>query len=337
METTPQISIIVPVYNAADVIIRCVDALLAQTCRQMEVILVDDHGTDDSIERVRTHIAAHPRREAVRFVQTPVNSGPGGARNVGIEEARGAYVAFCDSDDYVEPDAYETLLHLALSHDADLCCCNALQEERGACRLLQNPHLDSGSLTMQTRHAFLTQFASYLWTFVYRRRMLLDAGLRFPPTRSAEDTCFLTSCLLLAERTAQTERPLYHYVIQPASLTQTRNAERYRQKMASFDALMDFAHQHGLYAANAAELDYIYIKKAYLLASLNYLTNAERPRADVLRALTSQLSDVVHDFSRNVYYRSDARARLLCVLLRRMPRLSCRLLPRAVRALKISV
>ncbi|HRR58655.1 MAG TPA: glycosyltransferase family A protein, partial [Paludibacteraceae bacterium] len=83
----PKISVIIPVYNAAETIVRCINSLLCQTLDDMEFILVDDHGQDNSIEIVKQHIAGHTREKQFIFTETSVNSGPGVARNMGIKLA----------------------------------------------------------------------------------------------------------------------------------------------------------------------------------------------------------------------------------------------------------
>ena len=118
-----KVSIISPVYNCAPFIVECIQSLLAQTCQDFEVLLVDDHGTDDSISVARAFVEQQGMGEKFRFLQTPCNSGPGIARNIGIEAAKGEYVAFIDSDDVWEPTFIEKLIRAAESSKADLAFC----------------------------------------------------------------------------------------------------------------------------------------------------------------------------------------------------------------------
>ena len=107
-----QVSIISPVYNVAAYICECIDSIVGQTMTDWEVLFVDDHGTDNSIAIAKQHIARLPREiaEKFRFLETPQNSGPGIARNLGIKQARGEYIAFVDSDDRMEPQMLDRLL-----------------------------------------------------------------------------------------------------------------------------------------------------------------------------------------------------------------------------------
>ena len=100
------VSVIVPVYNSTAYLKRCVDAILAQTYKDLEVVLVDDGSTDDSLDICREY-AKNDSRVKVFHKE---NGGSSSARNVGIKEATGEYICFCDSDDYYEPDIVENLM-----------------------------------------------------------------------------------------------------------------------------------------------------------------------------------------------------------------------------------
>ena len=118
----PQLSLIVPIYNASSYIEECLSSLVAQTMDDIEVLLVDDHGSDDSMTIAQRFVETHPSGKTFRFLSTPHNMGPGPARNIGIEAARGRYVGFVDSDDRVEKDYVETLLSLFDKDTAFTAC-----------------------------------------------------------------------------------------------------------------------------------------------------------------------------------------------------------------------
>ena len=112
------ISVIVPVYNVEQYLPKCVDAILAQTYGNLEVILVDD-GTPDGSGRICDEYAARDNRVQVIHKE---NGGLSSARNAGIDIARGEYLGFVDSDDCIAPDMYEKMLSLALEADTKLVC-----------------------------------------------------------------------------------------------------------------------------------------------------------------------------------------------------------------------
>ncbi len=113
------ISIIVPVYNTADFLPRCLDSIINQTYKNIEVIAVDDGSSDNSLEVLYKYAKQYPQ---IRVIHQE-NAGVTVARIRGINEANGAWIGFVDSDDYIEPDMYFVLLNNALLHNADISHC----------------------------------------------------------------------------------------------------------------------------------------------------------------------------------------------------------------------
>lgn len=268
-----KVSVIVPVYNVSRYIERCLESVERQTLREMEVIMIDDHGSDDSISLAQAFAARSKRHDIVyRFVETPQNSGPAFARNLGIKEAQGEYVAFLDADDWIEPEMYETLYEKAKTANADLSCCNAMQdfEDGQKSRVLTNPIITSNPISIVDRKRFLKTYVAYFWTYIYRREWLVENQISFANSKSAEDSAFIGCCILVADRFTQTEEALYHYVIHNGSLTQ-RKVWKGADKRKSFRAMMDFARTKGLMSQYRCELYWIYFKKAIVTPILEYL------------------------------------------------------------------
>ena len=333
----PYVSIIIPVYNAGPYIEACMASLVAQTLDNIEVLLVDDHGRDDSMEFARRFVEAHPSGKTFRFLTTPHNMGPGPARNVGIESAQGEYVAFIDSDDVVGPGFCELLYREAKLYDADLTYCQALLVKRDEALPMRNPLVKNGPFDGEQRRFFLTHYTTLFVSFLYRRSLLNEYGIRFPSTRSAEDSYFLTCSLLAATRIACVDKSLYHYLVHDESLSEVRNPKRYQDKIQSFDLLMQFAREKGLYEPDKAELDYIYLKKAYLLGIFTYIYNEDYPQTLVLNNIYNHLLSYVPYYKRNSYYREDYRMRLLHTLIRTFPALAKKLIPLYIRKTKMKL
>ena len=261
-----KVSVIVPVYNVASYILDCLNSIHAQSLTDEEIILVDDHGNDDSMVIARQFIQTHNLQDSWHIIATPTNSGPAVARNMGIQAARGEYIAFLDADDWVEPEMYETLYQNARMYQADLSCCNLIQDfdDGTPSKVLRNPHLDSGEFTNAAKKFFLTTYVSYFTSFIYRREWLLANELLFAETKSAEDSSFLACCVLAAERIAQKDEPYYHYVIHSGSLTQ-RKVWKGREKRKAFSSVIDFARRKKLLRTYWLQLFYIYVKKALIV------------------------------------------------------------------------
>lgn len=118
------VSVIMPSYNASRFIGASIDSILCQTYQNLELLISDDHSTDpETIELLKEYAA---RDERVRIFLLPENNGPGYARNNSIKEARGRYIAFCDSDDRWMPDKLEKQLDFMQRHQCCLCFCSYL-------------------------------------------------------------------------------------------------------------------------------------------------------------------------------------------------------------------
>lgn len=228
------ISIIIPVYNCAPYITECIDSLKAQTYQDFEVLLVDDHGRDNAMQIAR-EVAGDDAR--FRFLQTPANAGPGVARNVGIEAARGEYIAFIDSDDVWKQTFLERLKSVAKGRDLAYCqLCYRGGAKDG--QIHRNPVVQDGAFDQQQKKYFLTHFVTFSVCFLFRREFLMENQLRFPGERNSEDTNFLTRCLLLARTIACVDEPLYVYCIRENSLTTGHNRRRYKERLRAVGKLM---------------------------------------------------------------------------------------------------
>ena len=321
-----KLSIIIPVYNCALYIKACLDSIMAQSFSDFEVIVVDDHGTDNSIDFIHKYVAEKNAAHKFRFLQTEVNSGPGMARNVGIKAAQGEYVAFVDSDDAIGIDFCKELYEAAVLFKADLAYCNALKISDTGQTELCNPSLDSGNFTDEKKKYFLTHFVSMFWTFVYKRQLLMDHSIEFPSERSAEDTCFQTCAILAASTIAFVNKPMYRYFVRGGSLSQKCDNLRYIDKMNSLAKLSVFAKQQGYYDRYKAEIDYLLIKKAYLVSVLIYIRQSERPNPAILNEIYDKFVAIVPDYAECTIYRKHYSLRLIMFALRQMPSVAIRLL-----------
>lgn len=269
-----KVSLVIPVYNARAHLAECLDSVLAQTLDELEVVLVDDHGSDDSIDFAHTRLGTYEGPKRFVFCETAVNAGPGAARNLGIEKASGTYVGFLDSDDTLDPGFCASLYEAASKADADLAFGSIVFEHPdGATVLKKNPAVESGAFTGKAKKRYLCRFTSYFTTYLYRRSLLTDNQIRFPDTHSAEDSCFLICSLLSAGRIASDETARYHYHIYGSSTSQRRDPARWKNRLASFRTMAAYAREKGLYHPYRHAIRLMILKKGWILAAKDYLVN----------------------------------------------------------------
>lgn len=208
----PALSLVVPVYNVAAFLPRCLESLASAPAAATEVILVDDGSTDECPAILAEWARAHPNAHVIR----QDNGGLSAARNTGIEQARGRYLAFVDSDDYFDPGYHERLVALSEAHALELAIGNASYHFEG--RRSDLPVYSDQPPAGVVRGAELLRYRlrnrnllHMVWMHVYRREWLERQALRFVPGLIHEDVPWTTRVLLLAKRACYDATPGYHY------------------------------------------------------------------------------------------------------------------------------
>ena len=319
-----KVSVILPVYGVAEYIEACTQSLLAQTLDEVEFLFVDDRGPDDSIAIAKRTIEGHPRQHQFRFLTPDHNLGAGMARNYGAAQAVGEYISFIDPDDTVEPDMLEVLYNKAKASDADICCCYMQKcfPDGSTGDLLMNPKVPEGLLSHDNRAYVLTHYVSLFASMIYRRQMVIDNDIRFPEDRAADDSFFVSCVWMKTRSVAYVDRPLYHYLIRPGSVTTTLQSDKYRKRLAVFGKLMQYAKDHGVYEEYQAELDYMYLKKGYLSSVANHVRNSKKPSKEAFDEIYAELMRQVPDYKANKYYRGNIVMQILVWLLTHCPSLA---------------
>lgn len=217
-DSAPLVSVIVPVYNNEERILRCLNSILENSCGNIEVIAVDDGSTDKSGERI---LSVDDSR--IRYVYQK-NSGPSCARNRGIEMARGKWIMFVDSDDYVKPDAVRDLLFVAEKKEADIVCFDIekkIAAERF--RYIREPYEAESSWQEFFRTFVLHNGLCSLWNKLFKKSLFHNIRL-FEDIRLGEDSSALLRVLPYAKKIIHLNKALYVYDLTHDGIS--RNAKR---------------------------------------------------------------------------------------------------------------
>lgn len=212
MNNSPKISIVVPIYNVEKYLRQCVDSILAQTLKDIEIILVNDGSPDNCAAIIEEYAQADSR---VKVITQP-NGGYGKAVNRGLDMARGEYVGIIEPDDWIEPDMYESLFTLAEEHQLQIA--KALfyyyTEKNGD---VFNPILPVECMDrlIEPKRDAINVFYSHasIWSAIYKRTFLNENHIRCleSPGASYQDCGFSFKTLIMAERMWILSRPLHHY------------------------------------------------------------------------------------------------------------------------------
>lgn len=208
----PLLSLVMPVYNVAPFLERCLQSLVAQDLTDIEIVIVDDGSTDECPAILARFASNYPEIQVIR----QENGGLSAARNTGLDHISGEYVAFVDSDDWIEPGYYRRLLDLALAKNLDMAHGNAMYHFEG--RRDDHPiyHDDLTDAVMSGREVLRRRLAdkSFLhmvWMHLYRRDFIERLGMRFVPRLIHEDVLWTTRAFLEAKRVVYDATPGYFY------------------------------------------------------------------------------------------------------------------------------
>lgn len=221
------ISVVIPVYNAEKTIKKCLNSLLEQTYSNFELICIDDGSEDASLEICR----AYESRDARIRTIAQENVGPSRARNAGLDAARGAYVCFVDSDDYVDADYLEYLYRGLTENGVDVATCGLRHEredgrEHGRVREFA-PHIASAEEILRP---YCDTYQSFTTCKLYRRSALLRPDgtmIRYQEDiRIGEDRLFWCEVILQNKRAWISSAKKYHYIYHETSLYHARDYEK---------------------------------------------------------------------------------------------------------------
>ena len=244
----PKVSVIVPIYGVEKYIERCACSLFEQTLDDIEYIFVNDCTKDKSMEVLKETLTRYPHRESqVKIVDLPVNGGLPRARVQGLQQATGDYVAHCDSDDWVDVNAYEKLYNKAVDTDADIVFCDYYKGDEASQIYVHRPidiTSSKNALDSITKHVTWN-----IWSGITRRSLYQTDDLRFPVMNNGEDFAFMFQLIYNAEKLAKIDEPLYYYFFNPSSITNTSSEEayvkRYEQLLANTELVIDFIERKG--------------------------------------------------------------------------------------------
>lgn len=320
------ITVIVPVYNVAPYLSRCMESLLGQTYRELEIILVDDGSTDESGKLCDGYAERDGRVQVIH----KKNGGLASARNAGMEKATGEYITFADSDDWLDTSAYSLLSEKAEQSGADMIRFGFKRISNGktlASYVFDQPE---GVYEGEELHKMQLDAISFEGVLDYRRYRFLSAcmamfrrslieksGLRFESEREIlnEDYLFVMQAIQHAASIYILPKTLYHYDIRSGSLTTAKRPRllerkqklcaRYREVLPDGDAEID------------SRIRNFYIDGIY--ASLINEVNDPQPKAEAVKKMKKILADeeLARCLKLNRHLINTPKAKLICFFMRR--------------------
>ncbi len=244
---TPQISIIIPAYNAENYIEKCLKSLINQTLKNIEIIAIND-GSFDKTGEIITQIANSDKR--IHAIMQK-NQGVASTRNNGIKLAKGEYISFVDSDDYVDHDFFEKLYDAAQKNNCDIASASILKHKKNHTRynLLYKKSLIADSVQSKIKLCRdKKQRFFYVWNKIYRTSLIKDNHISFPDGRIFEDVIFSMKAIYYANKIISVTNTNYHYIENSNSIinSKTKNEKKQQDLITAYSELQDFAKNRNI-------------------------------------------------------------------------------------------
>jgi glycosyltransferase involved in cell wall biosynthesis len=268
----PQVSVIIPVYNASPYMERCARSLFEQELEDMEFIFVDDCSSDNSIAIVKSllHNSYPERVKQTQIVRHDKNRGVAAARNTGLDNATGDYIGWVDPDDWVEPEMFEQLYALVEKYDSDIVWCD-MYIVYGRQKYLQSMRSVENNLAV-IKDLLLGKRHSSLCVRIIRKELYFHNGIRFlEGSDTMEDKNVLVRLMVFARNIKYIPCPLYYYEkSNPTSHTASWNdLDVPRAAIENLNAIIQFLNNTNLREKLFMDMKYakLILKKGLLNSS----------------------------------------------------------------------
>lgn len=265
------VSILVPFYNVDQYIERCIQSLIQQTYEDIEILLIDDCSPDRSLEIAQNYAHNDPRIKILRYEK---NRGLGGARNYGLENAKGKYVLFVDSDDFIELNTVEVLFDIAKQNNLCVLEANYLKEDKMNSEVLPRKSCYSEKVFSGKEYWDSIPIAPVVaWNKFYKLSFLKNNNITFK-IRKFEDVAFTSEVFMKAKRVMNIDFPFYHYIVRENSIMTETISSNHLQ-----DAYSLIKDMRVLFEANKENEQ---MKKSYLYSYIGFFRIWHLYREDII-------------------------------------------------------
>lgn len=283
-DRSPVVSVIVPVYNAEAFLHRCLDSLVYQTLKEIEIIAVDNCSSDRTWDILNDYAAEFPNKIRI-FKLEDHYDGPGAGRNKGLKEASAEYIGFADSDDYFEYHAFELMYNKAVSENCDMVYTASFDVKGSECKLTR-------ALRENSKKEILTMGSMVFWNKLIHRSLFQLMG-KIPEDIVFEDLAYCPGLISYATKIGYIDKPLYYYIIREDSGVNTLAPERVLKSLE--------AERYALENCNPEYLDYFADSVAMRLC------NDIRDRWQFTDSYIKQLKTIRPYLEKNDYFKRDKR------------------------------
>ena len=258
-----KLSIIVPVYGVEKYIDKCLNSLVKQSLKEIEIIVVNDGTKDNSQKIIDKYVKKYPDKIKSYIKE---NGGQGSARNYGLKKATGEYIGYVDSDDFVEKDMYKKLYNKAKENNYDIVVCGNYNVSED----YQNKNIDAfiNNYNTDLENIFFGKMA--VWNKIYKRDILIKNKLEFKEKVWYEDLAFTLKAIMNSNTFAFIDEPLYDYLIREGSTMNNSNVQRNLEILDAFNDILSYI-QHNKKEEYFNKIEFLAIDHIYISAIVRVL------------------------------------------------------------------
>lgn len=289
----PKVSIIVPVYNVEKYIERCLDSLVNQTLKDIEIIIVNDGSADGSKGIIQKYLNKYKN---IVYLEKE-NGGLSSARNYGIPYAKGEYIGFVDSDDYVELTMYEKMYNKAIEEKSDMVECDFIWEYPNKKRE------DIGKIYSDKKEA-IVEARVVAWNKIIKKDIIEKTKITFPEGLRYEDIEFFYKIVPYLNKISFVKETLVHYVQRGSSIANTQN-ERTGEIFKIWENVLNYYIENNIFNEYRSELEYSYTR-ILLCSSLKRITKVKdrKVRKALIKLTWQNLNKKFPQWKQNKYLNS---------------------------------
>ena len=306
-----KVSIIVPAYNTAEYLPRCLDSLVRQTLKEIEIIVINNNSNDDgkTADVIKSYAERYPKLIVPLFCKKP---GASAARNMGIRHAKGDFIGFADSDDYCELNMFEAMYKATKGAQDSIATCDIYLDSPNSTESAIWHVCDNREISVDK--AYIISVFGPCSIIIWRQTMLEHKAF-FNEDIIYEDAALMPSLVLYANHIYPTHRPFYHYVRREGSLM---NPTGYNPKAKDIFRAMDNLRgsfiREEKFDYYRKEIEYIYIGSLLYNAN-NYFSQYSQTRKNQARKIAKIMKTQFPTWRHNPYFlQKDLRFRILCKL-----------------------
>lgn len=303
-----EISVIIPCYNVESYIDRCLTSITSQTIdlSLLEIICIDDASTDNTWSKLQTWESTYP--ENIMIIHCDENGRQGTARNIGLQYASAPWIAYIDSDDWIELDYFEKLYSIASKTNCDIVTCQFVRDSSTELSFLSDRktnRIDRCMLidTLEKRKLFivLKSMDALAWGKLIRKSLLIDYQIFFPENLTYEDTYFGSLLHLYTKKVYFLEEKLYHYFVNEESTVLQTDSDHHLDLLTVQLMLWNEWVKRGFLESFKEELEYDFLYSCYLRFLKIIIFRYDIPSFSLFSLLQNIIYERIPDYSVNQY------------------------------------